>query len=110
MRQMLEVCLLAWPYQFDGMGIAVDIYDPDGLPQHCVRCSFSTRDDDSVGHDQWKRGCPECGYAGYLLEMDGGADRVPVHPAPFGSSILVGLETCDMSHIWRRTRIRRLSG
>ena len=85
-RQMLEVYWLAWPYQFDGVDMDLEVYDPDGLAQYCVRCGFSTRDDDSVGSDQWKRGCPECGYAGYLLDMDGGADRVPGRPAPLGGS------------------------
>lgn len=71
-RRMLEAARLSWPCIFEGDGVGVTIYEAGGSMEHCVRCGFSTLDDDELGADHWERGCPECGYAGYLLEMDKG--------------------------------------
>ena len=68
----LEAVWLSWPFWFNGIGVDITPYDPDGQSEYCVRCGFSTLDDTAAGPDHWKRGCPECGYAGYLLDMDSG--------------------------------------
>lgn len=67
--QMMESLRLEWPHGFEGDGIDVARYDPAGISQYCVRCGFSTLDDAGAGADMWRRGCPECGYAGYLLGL-----------------------------------------
>lgn len=71
-RRGLEALWLSWPFWFEGTGVEIDSYDPDGHSEYCARCGFSTLDEPGVGQDSWRRGCPECGYAGYLLDMDGG--------------------------------------
>ena len=68
-RRTLEAMRLAWPCWFEGDGIEIDAFDPAGSVQFCVKCGFSTLDD-KVGADHWERGCPECGYDGYLLGLD----------------------------------------
>ena len=68
-NHMLEVMRLAWPCVFEGIGVGVDAYDVDGISELCVRCGFSTLDDDDVGQEYWERGCPECGYPGYLVNI-----------------------------------------
>ena len=70
-RQELESIWLTWPCGFEGVGLDVDTNDPVGSHQYCVRCGFSTLDD-NVDNDRWRCGCPECGYVGYLLDVDGG--------------------------------------
>lgn len=65
-KYMLERARVSWPHWFEGVGLKVDPFDPDGAAQHCVKCGFSTLDDD-VGDEHWSRGCPECGYKGYLI-------------------------------------------
>ena len=69
-ESVLEAMRLAWPCVFEGVGITRGSYDVTGMMEYCVRCGFSTLDDDSVGPDHWERGCPECGYGGYLLDLD----------------------------------------
>lgn len=69
-KYAVEAMWLAWPCWFDGARIAVVQYDPTGLSGFCCRCGFSTLDDDSAGQDRWQRGCPECGYPGYLLRLE----------------------------------------
>lgn len=69
MRRMLEVVWLSWPFLFNGVGIDVMLYPPDGRTEYCVRCGFSTLDDEGAGPDRWQEGCPECGYDGYLLGL-----------------------------------------
>lgn len=66
----LEVLRLMWPHWFEGVGVTVIEYDPAGTSEYCVRCHFSTLDDGTAGADAWSRGCPECGYGGYLLDLD----------------------------------------
>lgn len=68
---VLEAARLAWPCVFEGVGITVNEYDLTGVSEHCVKCGFCTLDDDDVGQEYWERGCPECGYPGYLVELDG---------------------------------------
>lgn len=70
MRWALEMARLTWPYWFEGDGFKVHGYDPAGAIQYCVRCGFSTLDDDTVGAGVWAYGCPACGYEGFLLDMD----------------------------------------
>ena len=67
----LEAARLAWPCVFEGVGIVRDAYDLTGASEHCVKCGFSTLDDNDAGPDHWERGCPECGYPGYLIGLDG---------------------------------------
>lgn len=68
----LEGFRVVWPWWFDGVGVDVGSYQVDGMSEFCIRCGFSTLDDGSVGPDGWRRGCPECGYVGYMLGMDAG--------------------------------------
>ena len=72
-RRGLEALWLSWPFWFDEAGIEIDSYDPDRRSEHCARCGFYTMDDPGVGQNRWRRGCPECGYAGYLPDMVGGS-------------------------------------
>ena len=74
--QMMETMRLTWPCLFRGNGIDVDVFDPTGFSQFCVRCGFATMDDAGAGPGLWKDGCPKCGYAGYLLGVDGRAGAV----------------------------------
>ena len=69
-EQMMETMRLVWPCLFRGNGIKVDVYDPTGTSQFCVKCGFTTLDGAGGGSGSWKDGCPECGYAGYLMGMD----------------------------------------
>ncbi len=71
-RRTLEALRLKWPYWFEGVGFDVELHDPTGAAEFCVKCDFSTLDDDEVHSDHWRRGCPECGYGGYLLDARGG--------------------------------------
>ena len=73
-RQGLETMWLTWPCRFEGVGLDVDIYNPVGGYQYCVRCGFSTLDS-NTDNERWWRGCPECGYPGYLLGVGGGTGR-----------------------------------
>ena len=73
-RRFMEALRLAWPCWFEGDGMEIDTFDPTGSTQFCIKCYFSTLDDDSVNHGHWKRGCPECGYDGYLLGLYGVPD------------------------------------
>lgn len=73
-RRLMEALRLAWPCWFECDGIEIGTFDPTGSTQFCVKCGFSTLDDDSVNHEHWKRGCPECGYDGYLLGLYGVPD------------------------------------
>ena len=77
-REGLEALWLTWPCGFEGEGLDVEVYDPIGGHQYCVRCGFSTLDD-RMENDHWRRGCPECGYPGYLLDMDGGPKGARAH-------------------------------
>lgn len=81
-RRGLEALWLSWPFWFDGVGVEIDSYDPDGRSEYCARCGFSTMDDPGVGQDRWRRGCPECGYVGYLLDVDGGRGGRRAAPSP----------------------------
>lgn len=67
----MEAMRLAWPHWYEGVGM-VDVapYDSTGNLECCVRCGFSTLDDPVSGTDSWRRGCPECGYFGFLLDME----------------------------------------
>lgn len=66
-RQTLEKARISWPCRFNGRGIGISYYDITGSAQYCIRCSFSTLDDDKGGN--WKDGCPHCGYVGYVLDL-----------------------------------------
>lgn len=65
---MMESLRLEWPYDIWGDGMDVVRYDPAGTSEYCIRCGFSTLDGDA-GPGVWRRGCPECGYGGYLLGL-----------------------------------------
>ena len=69
----LEAMRLTWPCVLEGVGVTRDAFDVTGLSEYCVKCGFSTLDDNKVDFDHWERGCPECGYPGWLvgLEDDG---------------------------------------
>ena len=69
-REFMEMMRLEWPFKIEGVGINVSMYDPTCTAEYCARCGFDTLDDDSAGPEDWKNGCPECGYTGYLLGMD----------------------------------------
>ena len=69
-RHAVEHAYLSWPYSFEGLGIQVDYYDIVGVSLNCVKCGFSTLDDPNADESYWSRGCPECGYIGYLLDVD----------------------------------------
>lgn len=69
-RFMLESAWLTWPHWFEGDGISVYGYDPTGELENCIRCGFSTLDDDGTDDRAWKNGCPECGYNGHLLGLN----------------------------------------
>lgn len=71
---MLETAWLTWPHWFEGDGVEIREYDPAGGLENCIRCGFSTLDDDGVGAESWKYGCVKCGYNGHLLGLDGQAD------------------------------------
>ena len=73
-RRFMEALRLAWPCWFEGDGMEIGTFDPTGSMQFCVKCGFSTLDDDSADIGHWKRGCPECGYDGYLLGLYGVPD------------------------------------
>ena len=60
-QEGLEALWLTWSCGFEGEGLDVEIYDPIGGHQYCVRCGFSTLDD-RMENDHWRRGCPECGW------------------------------------------------
>lgn len=77
-RLTLEAMRLAWPCKFEGDGVDVDTFDPAGAAQFCAKCGFDTLDDDAVHDSHWARGCPECGYPGYLLGLYG----VPARGSP----------------------------
>ena len=67
-RQALEEARLAWPCSFEGVGVKVEYYNVDGHNDFCPKCGFSTHG--GVGMDaDWRRGCRECGYAGYVLDI-----------------------------------------
>lgn len=68
--QMMETMRLVWPCLFKGNGINVDVFDPTGASQFCIKCGFTTMDDAGADTSCWKDGCPKCGYPGYLLGMD----------------------------------------
>lgn len=65
-RRILERTRISWPYKITGRGVRVSHYNITGSAQYCVRCSFSTLD---TKDDNWKDGCPHCGYGGYLLDL-----------------------------------------
>lgn len=67
--QIMESLRLEWPHALEGDGIDVIRYDPAGMSQYCIRCGFSTLDGGNAGPGMWRRGCPECGYGGYLLGL-----------------------------------------
>lgn len=69
-REFMEMMRLLWPFRLEGVGIGVKMYDPTGTSEYCARCGFDTLDDDGAEQEAWYDGCPECGYAGYLLGMD----------------------------------------
>ena len=69
-REFMEIMRLEWPFRIEGVGVGVRMYDPTCTAEYCARCGFDTLDDDSAGPEDWKNGCPECGYTGYLLGMD----------------------------------------
>ena len=71
MRRAFETVRLLWTHWFEGVGVDVVAFNPMGMTQYCVRCGFSTLDDDGAGAGHWRAGCPECGYDGYLLGLDG---------------------------------------
>ena len=73
----LETMRLAWPCWFEGDGIEIGTFDLTGSTQFCVKCGFSTLDDDSVNPEHWERGCSECGYDGYLMGLYGVPARGP---------------------------------
>ena len=77
-RQGLESMWLTWPCWFEGVGLDVEVYDPVGNHQYCVRCDFSTLDD-YMENDHWRRGCPECVYPGYLLDVGRGTGHARIH-------------------------------
>ena len=66
---MLEAMRMAWPCVFEGVGVGIGVYDTDGASEYCIRCGFDTLDDDDMGPEHWERGCPECGYLGYMINM-----------------------------------------
>lgn len=65
-RQKIEELRLAWPCRFEGVGIDVEYYHPAGYGGFCPKCFFTP---DGGEEDYWRRGCCECGYAGYLLDI-----------------------------------------
>lgn len=69
-REALEEARLQWLYGVEAVGIDMKYYDPAGMLRMCVKCGFSTRDEQGGGGAEvWKWGCRECGYAGYLLDI-----------------------------------------
>ena len=70
-RYATEMAWLSWPFWFDGVGVDVLPYDPDGMFGYCVRCGLSTLGNPNMGPGSWRHGCPECGYEGYLIDLDG---------------------------------------
>lgn len=70
-KHAAEMAWLSWPFWFDGIGIEVLPYDPDGTFGYCVRCGLSTLGNPNLGPGSWRNGCPECGYEGYLIDLDG---------------------------------------
>ena len=89
MRRAFEEFRLTWPCMFDSPTIDIDLYGPVGYHEFCVRCYYSTLDDDSAGDDVWDDGCPKCGYTGYLLGLDGWRgsymQNMPVGPPDLAS-------------------------
>ena len=61
-QQGLEAARLAWPCDFEGIGIRLDYYGCNGRGGFCPKCGFAVD-----GEEAWRRGCRECGYVGYLL-------------------------------------------
>lgn len=70
-KHAAEMAWLSWPFWFDGVGVDVLPYEPDGMFGYCVRCGLSTLGNPNMGPGSWRHGCPECGYEGYLIGLDG---------------------------------------
>ena len=63
-RHGMEAARLTWPCGFEGGGVDVAYYNATGRNKFCPKCGFTPS-----GKADWRRGCRECGYAGYLLDI-----------------------------------------